>query len=133
MSLRLIHARELFSRYAAAGWEPVTSAAADNKDVWIERFGSSHYQQAQDTSPAGSVRGLFFTVYNRSSEPRTTVINIETAALGLENPVSSRFSDLETGREICFEVLEDNRINFALDMEPQETRIIKVEDGVPRN
>ncbi len=75
--------RPLFKKYlplcklvAQAGWEPLTNASSDNKQVYVERFGKK-----------------FLTVFNDSNQPQT--VNIQ---LTEEPPPSSR--ELVSGQPI---------------------------------
>ncbi len=69
-------------RMNAAGWEPVPWARADNENVSIERFG---------TRPP-----LLFSLHNHAKTAVTTLITIDTGALGMTGNVSVQ--DLLTGQ-----------------------------------
>jgi hypothetical protein len=63
--------RDLFKRYvpliakvSSAGWEPITQIRSDNRDVWVERFGS------------------YVTVFNAGSKPATARLKFERASGG---------------------------------------------------
>ena len=116
----LKNAQEMFHQYASAGWEPVTYAAPDNGDIWIERFGNLPSE--------GQGPGLFFTVYNKGDSYCSSSITIESAALGLMDPASARLTDIATGQQIPFS-LSGTNIIVSLEMEPQQTRVIQVADG----
>ncbi len=116
----LKNAQEIFHLYASAGWEPVTYAASDNEDIWIERFGHM--------SSEGEGTGLFFTVYNKGDSSYSSSITIESAALGLLDPASAKLTDIATGQQIPFS-LSGNNIIFSLEMEPQQTRVIRIARG----
>ena len=99
--------------YTLAGWEPLTYARTDSDDVWIERFGES------------STEGLYFTVHNRTDVTRTAAITIETAPLGLTDPVSATITDIAITQTIPFTLVNGN-IAVSLRLGPQQTRVLKV-------
>jgi dienelactone hydrolase len=77
--------RDLFKKYvplcrqvAEAGWEPITLARADRKDVRVERFGDR-----------------YFTVLNDSGQPQEVTITTEVDVKGPAR-------ELLTGREIVW-------------------------------
>ena len=53
-----------------AGWEPVTHARASDADLWLERFG-------------GGKDGLFFTVYNPTSQAKDATVTMDRTRLHL--------------------------------------------------
>lgn len=63
--------RPLFRKYipiikqvAEAGWRPVTEAACDNQQIWLERFGPD------------AAGGLYLTLYNDTDRPQTGTVRI---------------------------------------------------------
>ncbi|HRT58513.1 MAG TPA: hypothetical protein P5038_17945 [Candidatus Paceibacterota bacterium] len=58
----------LFQRLAQAGWEPVTLAASDNPNLWLERFGAP-------------LPGRFhLTLFNPTSRPQEACISLDVEA-----------------------------------------------------
>lgn len=73
-SVKIENGRPYFKKYipiirkiAAAGWEPVTFAHCNNKDLRIERFGKPG--------------NLYFTVHNPSNQPQSGSLILELADL----------------------------------------------------
>lgn len=114
-------AQELFHQYAYAGWEPVTHARSDNKDIWLERFGNP--------SPYSGNSTLFFTIYNNGDSFCSSEITVETAALGLTSPESIVLTDLATGQHVPFNLAGDG-ISFNIGLEPGHTGIIQVTEDI---
>ena len=82
--------RDIFAEYvpliknvAEVGWEPLTLASSDNKDVWIERFGSG--------------KNLYLTIYNSASSHQTTLVTLDER---LGATPRSRVMNLSTGKRI---------------------------------
>ena len=76
--------REPLKRLGAAGWEPVTYAAASDGAL-IERFGAAE-------------SGLYFTVFNPADRAQDVRIEIDAAALGLRADFTA--TDLLAGTRI---------------------------------
>jgi hypothetical protein len=96
--------RDLFKKYvplcrrvAQAGWEPVTRAHADRKDVYVERFGER-----------------YLTVFNDSGREQEAVITTE---LDVAGPAR----ELLTGRNI---VWQDQKATLPLD--PEDVAVLEL-------
>ena len=96
----------LIRRIAEAGWEPVTFAVADIKDIRVERFGKT-----------GT---LFFTVRNTGTRSVSPVLTLDAAALGIKAGFDA------------FEMLQNmplrskgNRV--YLDVPAGRTRVIRID------
>lgn len=82
--------RDIFAEYvplikqvAEAGWEPLTLASSDNKDVWIERFGSGER--------------VYLTVFNPTETHKTAVVTLDER-LGATR--KTRVLNLATGKRV---------------------------------
>lgn len=96
--------RELYAKYvplirrlAEAGWEPVTHAWNDSKDVWIERFGD------------GKKGEVFFSVDNSSKEKKTVVVSIDMKSLMLLGK-DVVVTDIVNGAKIPAEIQGDKLV-----------------------
>lgn len=72
--------REIYERWhpltvriANAGWEPITYASSDDKDVMIERFGSVEK------------KNLYFTLRNKTNDVKMIELSIDANSLGLKD------------------------------------------------
>lgn len=60
----------LFQRITSAGWEPIPLATADNRDLWLERFGLA------------SEKSLYLTVFNATEKTQTGRVRLDPALVG---------------------------------------------------
>jgi len=109
--------RHLFRRYiplvrlvAEAGWEPITHAASDNPELYLERFGPSQ---------AGE---LYLTVMNGSAREQKGAITIDAAALRIA-PLDSAV-DLVCGEALPLE-REGSALRLPLTLAPEQVRLVK--------
>jgi len=97
----------LIKRVAESGWQPVTEAACDNENIFVERFGP-------DASGA-----VFFTLFNDTAQAQTGTLRVNTAALGLKTRLNVR--ELISG-----ETLRKSDAGWRASLQPQEVAVIKV-------
>lgn len=93
--------RPLFKKYvplckvvAQAGWEPVTLAHSDQKDVYVERFG-------------GGPGTYYLTVFNNSRQSQTVTIRLDV-------PPSASSRELLAGRPVAW---QDGKTTLTLGTE----------------
>ncbi len=93
-----------------AGWEPVTHAAVDDAEVWLERFG---------TGP----KGLFFTLYNPTKQAKRVAVDLDLQALARkpDPPVTERV----TGHRLSARQLA------ALELPAKSLRVLQVGNAPP--
>ncbi len=100
----------LIQRIAAAGWEPLTGAKADHKDIRLERFGST--------------QELYFTVMNTSESIVNTEITIDYRALGVSKPHS--IMELIAGEGLGRVKISRKHVRFRLTLPPNSTRLLEI-------
>jgi hypothetical protein len=88
----------LCKRVAEAGWQPLTRAHSDRKDVVVERFGDR-----------------LFTVFNTGAEPAR-------AALSLDGLRANTARELVSGRTLP---VQDGRIELAID--PEDVAVLEIQ------
>ena len=123
--------RLLFRKYqpvvktiAAAGWEPLTMAGADNSALQVERFGPMN-EADRITGKLGRHEGgghVFFTVLNDSTEPVRSALTVAADKFGLS------VKDL-----VVFDEVAQRRLNYEsetgsfmipLELPPQSVALI---------
>ena len=103
------HARTL----NAAGWQPVTHAHVDQKDVACERYGR------------GDV--VYFSLVNLGDDPSDTTLTVDMAALGMApgDGASSSFSEIARDTTIRASTNGDTG-KVRLRLNPNEAHIVKL-------
>jgi cell division inhibitor SulA len=98
----------LLQELSTAGWQPVTDAAASNKSLWIERYGSN-----------------LFTVRNATSSPITTTISVDMSKLfpGRKLPVTVK--DEIGHREISADMSRGSE-QFPATVGPNQTLVLRL-------
>lgn len=109
--------RPLFKKYIPlireinkSGWEPVTYAYTNDKDVYIERFGDIR-------------KGLYYTIRNVSDTQKYVNITLNRNALGISGDFTVR-EILDSG-DIKKVVSPEN--SFDITIQPQGIKLVKIE------
>lgn len=111
--------RELFKKYlpliisiARAGWEPLTFAISENKDIYVERYGRF------------TEGNLYFTVYNPTKRKEKFKIEIDLTSLGIK---SKRITvkEILTGKEIPLQYA-NNQAVLEGELEAEDVWLLKV-------
>jgi len=113
--------RPLFKKYipivcalGAAGWEPVTFARSSDERVYVERFGRA----------PGPV---YLTLLNDSAEPRSAVVSVDVAALGLDADRLDPVDLISGGRPAISR--SAGVASFRLELAPQDAAVIELTRG----
>jgi hypothetical protein len=104
--------RALFKKYmpllqqtTAAGWNPITFALADNKDIHLERFGPDAQKR------------LFITLCNESEKPQTGRVKVDFERLGIK-PIAEA-QELISGSSHL-----SDKEGWPVQLKPQETQVL---------
>jgi hypothetical protein len=107
--------RNLFKKYmpllqqtTAAGWNPVTLAQTDNKDIHLERFGPDAQKR------------LFITLCNESETLQKGVVKVDFAGLRLK-PVAEALELISGSRQ------QSGTDGWVIQLKPQETQVMVLE------
>ena len=113
--------RDIFKKYmptlkkiAQAGWEPVTKAEHDNKNVLIERFGEN------------ADEGVYFTVYNNTDQAQSVNVTIPVSTFDLKE--GHTFKEMISGQNITF---SDNQ--YAAQLQPNQTIVLAINNPQKEN
>ena len=101
-------ARAVVNRFAHLGWQPVTLAATDHPDVWVERFGDR-----------------VFTVHNWGDAPTDFSLTIDTPALGLD-AASLSVTEEVSGEAVAVAVLPDGRLRVDSRLDAGKTAVYRL-------
>jgi hypothetical protein len=109
--------RHLFKKYlplirevAEAGWQPVTGARCENKNIWIERFGDA--------------RPCYFTLCNDTRESQSGFLVLDSTVIS-KRPAF--LTELVSGGRI-----ERKRSAFAVSVASESVLVLKA-DGISGN
>ncbi len=109
---KIENGRPFFKKYipiiktiAAAGWEPVTAASANNASVRIERFGKPG--------------NLFFTLRNNGTQEVKCLITLDAAELKIAGKISAK--ELVGGKPVK---IENNKMYVTIPS--QRTQVIQI-------
>ncbi len=97
----------LVKRVSQAGWEPITQARSDTPSVFVERYGAR-----------------LFTLRSAADQPKTAVLTLSAAALGLPN-TPFRIVNLVTGTEVAAQRAGSN-LTLRLTLQPDETAVLEI-------
>ncbi|HEV2393169.1 MAG TPA: hypothetical protein VG146_12500 [Verrucomicrobiae bacterium] len=96
----------LIRRVAQAGWQPVTEAACDNSNIFIERFGPE---------PGGTV---LLTLFNGTGKRQQGKVHVQLAALGLAG--STRARELISSKPL------EGAADWEMDLASQEVNVVEL-------
>lgn len=102
----------LIKRVAEAGWQPVTAATCDNRNIWVERFGP-------DANGA-----VYFTVFNGTMSPQAAKLQVEREILRLPKAITEW--DLLRGA-----AMSGKSQPLEISLAPQETTVLEVSGSAP--
>lgn len=98
-----------------AGWEPITYAAVNNREVFVERFGSS------------VENGLYFTAQNGKPDGQSRAYNlsIQRGPLGINSTQGLVITELVDGTEVPY-TTSDAAINLSGVVSAYRTQVLKL-------
>lgn len=106
--------RPLFKKYipiikqvAEAGWQPITNAECDNKQILVERFGPSPDDMA------------YLTVFNDTDQPQTGLLRLTSEAISLTGRLGLK--EMISGKDLP---QEDS--GWRISLRPQEAQVVRL-------
>jgi hypothetical protein len=106
----------ILRQIARAGWEPVTYARASDPRVWLERFG------VRPGAGEGG-NGLFFTLYNPTTEALGVTVQFDNQALHVASECSVK--EIVSGSDW------GPVANLKLELPPKTLKVLQVGDAPP--
>lgn len=114
--------RDLFKKYlpliislAQAGWEPLTYASSDKKNIYVERYGRV------------SDGNLHFTIFNDSEKRENFILTIELTPLGLKGDI--RAKELLGGKDIPV-TYEKGKALLKIELEPEDVWLLQIKPQI---
>jgi len=111
--------RDLFKKYlpliisiAKAGWEPITWAFSDKKEIYVERYGRA------------SEGNLHFTVFNDSDKRESFRLTIDLPSLGVKGKI--RIREMISGKNVPFS-LRNGKAEVDGELDPEDVWLLKVD------